>query len=284
MSKELSEYDKKRSNYPNHKTEGSKGFHPGTESQGHDQKRSDCPNHRTEDSKGHDHRFDGHNHGHDHRVCQKLKAENECFKNSVRQRFGSILKQWNIGSLKDKIIEIIELILKGSLGYQELDQGFKSSTSTRTSVPKSEESSESCLEIRKINDFNKIQFYKINFFIESLEKSKISPIHIHRMRIFLQNGIFDSLPIKDFFEQMISVEPLYSCAICSLSSPVDAELSEITKYFYTHMTDKCKECYIKESITLYTHSKKTKNLNKELNVLRAPAPVSYTHLRAHETG
>jgi hypothetical protein len=57
---------------------------------------------------------------------------------------------------------------------------------------------------------------------------------------------------------MLSVESLYACKsvcksihkankeLCSTQAPVDAELSEITKYFYTHITDKCKECYNKE--------------------------------------
>ena len=62
---------------------------------------------------------------------------------------------------------------------------------------------------------------------------------------------------------------------CEVIAPVDAELSEITKYFYTHITDKCKECYNKEIQNTWTlelkasaSKKKAKDVNEDINVLR----------------
>jgi hypothetical protein len=222
-----------------------------------------------------------------HAVCQKKKAENECFKASVRQRFGSILKQWKIGSFKDKIIEIIELILENSKTYDVLDS--QASGPGQSPYP--------CKIIHQINDHNKIQFYKINFFIESLEKSRISPIHIHRIQIFLQTRIFDHLKIQEFFEQMLSVESLYRCEAsdasgrsCPTSSPVDTDLAEISKLFYIHMPTICKTCYHKTHIINFG-SKDAKRLNeskdsssnetKDINILR-PMTKMYLCMKCGE--
>jgi hypothetical protein len=189
------------------------------------------------------------------------------------------LKQWKIGPLKEKIIEIIELILENSI--QSSEHGPK-------------ESEDACKVIQQINDHNKLQFYKINFFIESLEKSRISPIHIHRIQIFLQTRIFDHLKIQDFFEQMLSVESLYSCYEkdssghpCSTSAPVDTDIAEISKLFYLHMPNICKTCYHKTHIMTFTElrSKDAKRLKdsdqKDVNVLR-PMTKMYLCMKCGE--
>jgi hypothetical protein len=228
-----------------------------------------------------------------HSVCQKKKAENECFKASVRQRFGSILKQWKIGPLKEKIIEIIELILENSKTFGPESKDSKTYDVLYLEDPLDSQASGPgkslypCKIIHQINDHNKIQFYKINFFIESLEKSRISPIHIHRIQIFLQTRIFDHLPIQDFFEQMLSVESLYVCRAsdssgrsCTSSAPVDTDLAEISKNFYIHMPTICKTCYHKTHIQKFTElrSKDASRLkgvkdSEEINILRPMAKM-----------
>jgi hypothetical protein len=268
------------------------GLRSGQNPYDHDQKRSECPNHS---------------------VCQKRKAENECFKASVRQRFGSVLKQWKMGTdLKDKIIEIIELILSSSRDESVVDPKelvFADQHSRNGSLysaalePHKNPCKNSCGIIKQINDHNKLQFYKINFFIESLEKSRMSPIHIHRIHIFLQTRIFEHLKIQDYFEQMVSVESLYICkaggtsglclstsdtkhpckssgrndthseaggisGVCETSVPVDANITEITQSFYLHMPNICKTCYHKNHI-------KTFGVKKSVESLKSNGPGAF---------
>jgi hypothetical protein len=258
----------------------------------HDQKRNMCPNHS---------------------VCQKMKAENECFKASVKQRFGSILRQWKIDNdLKHKIIEIIELILSRDF-YINQD----------TDLYRDDSCKNSCGIQKQINNHNKLQFYKINFFIESLEKSRISPIHIHRIHIFLQTQIFDHLKIQDFFEQMLSVESLYRCEAsgttgpckaggttglcqgtssragglstsdardssgCGKSIPVDANIDEIIKHFYLHLPNVCKSCYHEKYIQSFGakaqpgESLKPDGSGLEVNILK-PLTKMYLCMKCGE--
>jgi hypothetical protein len=196
-----------------------------------------------QDPRDHDHKL----HDHDHTVCQKLKAENECFVQSCRSRFwNGSLKHWKLSTaLQTQILEIIELLL--------------------TEEPKNQHSDFSCSQIKlcsqikSLNEFHKLQFFKASFLIENLEKSKLSPIHLHRISIFLQTKIFSDLCIKDFFEEMMSITPLYECKSCKLHAPIDADLHEIVKYFYTSVRHLCKTCFKKSMKSNYDASRsKTK--------------------------
>ena len=193
------------------------------------------------------------NHDHDHTVCQKLKAENECFVQSCRSRFwNGSLKHWKLSTaLQTQILEIIELLL--------------------TEIPENldQRSESSCSAIKSINEFHKLQFFKASFLIENLEKSKLSPIHLHRISIFLQTKLFSNLPIKDFFEEMMSTDVLYECKQCKLHAPIDTELSETLKYFYSSVRHLCKDCFRKTMKSKYNDKAKPSDLrSKKLSELQ----------------
>jgi hypothetical protein len=188
---------------------------------------------------------------HDHSVCQKLKAENECFVQSCRSRFwNNSLKHWKLSeTLKTQILEIIELLITETPRSSETErtsdlQSFAPKRSVQNeALERSSKDLSSCIQIKSLNEFHKLQFFKASFLLETLEKSKLSPIHLHRISIFLQTKLFSDLPIKDFFEEMMSVSPLYECKSCKLHAPIDADLSEVTKYFYTSVRHLCKACF-----------------------------------------
>lgn len=171
-----------------------------------------------------------------HSVCQKLKAENECFLESTRHRFAQILKNWKLPEeTKIQIITILELIL----------------TEERPYISTNPSDNSYCNEIRIQNEFHKIQFFKASYFMECLEKSQISPIHLHRIQIFLQTKIFSNSDIKDFFDEIKSMESLYECRLCKLMAPLDASLEDISNNFYLTVRHKCKECFRQESKERY---------------------------------
>jgi hypothetical protein len=194
---------------------------------------------------------------HDHAICQKLKAENECFVQSCRSRFwNNSLKHWKLSTaLQTQIVEIIELLL----------------TEEPESLNRRSESS--CSAIKSLNEFHKLQFFKASFLLENLEKSKLSPIHLHRISIFLQTKLFSNLPIKDFFEEMMSTDVLYECKECKLHAPIDADLHEIVKYFYTSVRHLCKACFRKTMKTKY-NDRTSELRSKKLSELRSKSENS----------
>jgi hypothetical protein len=175
-----------------------------------------------------------------HTVCQKLKAENECFHTTYRNRFQKTLKSWGITDHKDSlnlytsIIEILELILKSEASPIQLKTlGY-------------------CESIKFENELHTIQFFKASYFMECLEKSKLAPVHLHRISVFLQTKIFDSSDssdssdqrsLKQFFEEMTSLKPLYECQMCKLFAPPEASLTDIVANFYTSVRNRCKTCF-----------------------------------------
>jgi hypothetical protein len=182
----------------------------------------------------------------DHTKCQKLKAENECFHSTVRRRIGKSLKDYNLPEdLESKILEIIELILNPSI--YNIEALTPTSLALETMLPY-------CKSILLENEINKYQYFKISYFLECLEKSKLSIAHLHRISIFLQTGIFRNSDIKEFFEQMTSTAPLYECTKCKIFAPVDTSLDVITTKFYASVTNRCKECFKVETKERYRNS------------------------------
>jgi len=178
-----------------------------------------------------------------HSVCQKRKAENECFLETARYRFSQTLQTWKLSDeLRFQILSILELLLTE-------ERQYISSDSTDTSY---------CNEIRLLNEFQKLQFFKASYFLESLEKSQLSAVHLLRIQTFLETKIFNHLPIKEFFDEIRNMETLYECKNCKTIAPLDASIEEISKLFYTSVRHKCKECFKVETRERYAVRKAEK--------------------------
>lgn len=213
-----------------------------------------------ENSDSHNHRAppQSEDHNHNHGLCQKYKAENEIFLETTRERFIKTVNSWKLESssesnLRSEIIEIIELILNEPLSNSIID-------TSRAGILKYESSY--CNEIHLQNEFHKIQFFKVSYFLECLERSKISMVHLHRIKQFLETKLFNHLSLKDFFFEMTSLEHLYECKMCNMMAPVDAGLDDISKVFYVSVRNRCKECFRKESAYRYEVKKKEKKSEK----------------------
>lgn len=166
---------------------------------------------------------------HDHTVCQKMKGENECFRMTVSNRFFNVSREWKLDEdVKDQIDLILELILH------------------KAEAPEVQTSYELgyCEKITRLNEFHKIGFFKMSYFLECLEKSKLSLAHLDRIQVALELGIWNSLEIEDWFEEMTSLYALYECKCGVMISSYDIE--EISKLFYLSVRTKCKECFKKE--------------------------------------
>jgi hypothetical protein len=195
-----------------------------------------------------------------HSICQKLKAENEIFLPTSRERFTKTVNMYKLPEeIKEQLLDIIEMIVTEERALTIMDP-TAGTGSGFAGLPVY------CNELRLENEFHKIQFFKVCYFLECLEKSKLSAIHLHRISIFLQTGIFKTLGIKDYFTQMTSVDNLYECKMCNLLISVDSGLEEICKYFYISVPLRCKECFKKENKDRYTMKKLKKDIeNAELN-------------------
>lgn len=205
-----------------------------------------------------------------HTICQKLKAENEIFLTTSRERFTKIIASYKLPEeIKEQLFDIIEIILTEERPLTIIDptlgEGF-------VGLPAY------CNEIRLENEFHKIQFFKVCYFLECLEKSKLSAIHLHRISIFLQTGIFKTLGIREFFEEMTSVDNLYDCKMCGLVAPVDTGLEEISKFFYLTVKLRCKECFKKENKDRYA----MKKMKKELEEMSKPMTKMYLCMKCGE--
>jgi hypothetical protein len=209
-----------------------------------------------------------------HSVCQKLKAENEIFLTTSRERFTKTVSLYKLPEdVKDQLLAIIEMILTEEKPLTVIDPTVGiAGTAGFTGIPAY------CNEIRLENEFHKIQFFKVCYFLECLEKSKLSAIHLHRISIFLQTGIFKTLGIREFFEQMTSVDSLYECKMCRLIIPVDVGLEEICNHFYLSVRTRCKECFKRENKDRYM-MKKTK---KEIEESSKPMTKMYLCMKCGE--
>ena len=183
--------------------------------------------------------YDNHNHA----LCQKMKAENECFQESCRSRFTKIIKSWKLDSTASVILDYTILIIELLIGEQKIQNGANL---------------QYCSEILALNEFHKHQFFKASYFIECLEKSKLSLAHLHRISIFLQTKIFEHLSIKEYFEEMTSVASLYECYECKIYAPIDASLDDIAVKFYTSVRNRCKECFKKDAS--YRYNRKVESM------------------------
>ena len=203
-----------------------------------------------------------HDHGsHNHAICQKLKAENEIFLVTTRERFTKTLTAYKLpDDIHIQILEIIELILGEEYGtsLRSNDLGINSY----------------CQEIASVNEFHKVQFFKVCYFLECLEKSRLSAVNLHRIRIFLETGIFRTLSIKEFFLEMSSVEVLYDCKMCGLMMAIDSDIDEISKSFYISVRGRCKECFRKECKDRYD----MKMYKKKVEEIKAGKPMTKMYL------
>jgi len=206
-----------------------------------------------------------------HSICQKLKAENEIFLPTSRERFTKTVHMYKLPEeIKEQLLDIIEMILTEERALTIIDPTAGTAGFTGfAGLPVY------CNELRLENEFHKIQFFKVCYFLECLEKSKLSAIHLHRISIFLQTGIFKTLGIKEFFAQMTSVDNLYECKMCNLIVSVDSGLEEICKHFYVSVRLRCKECFKKENKDRYAMKKLKKDIE---NIERSSKPMTKMYL------
>jgi hypothetical protein len=209
-----------------------------------------------------------------HSICQKLKAENEIFLPTSRERFTKTVNMYKLPEeIKEQLLDIIEMIVTEERALTIIDPTAGTAGLTGfAGLPVY------CNELRLENEFHKIQFFKVCYFLECLEKSKLSAIHLHRISIFLQTGIFRTLSIQDYFTQMTSVDNLYECKMCNLIVSVDAGLEEICKYFYVSVRLRCKECFKKENKDRYT----MKKMKKEIENMSKPMTKMYLCMKCGE--
>ncbi len=185
----------------------------------------------------------------DHAQCSKKKAENECFINTTRKRFIKRISEWKIDvELKSDIFEVIEFFLMEA--NEEVVQGYSNLKVLNY-----------CESIEMLNELQKTIFYKISYFVECLEKSKLSLAHIHRIKVFLQTKIFYNLPLQKFLEEIMSLIPLYECRTCRVSAPVDSSVEELTEYFYVSVRTLCKECFKAKNKENYELKKEIKSVS-----------------------
>ena len=213
---------------------------------------------------------------HDHSVCQKRKAENDCFLSTARNRFGSILKEWKLGperaELYDTILHIIETILQEN--RPDVVKESVDSPKSNHTLPLY------CQNILALNEFYQLQFFKITYFLECLEKSKLSSVHLHRIQLFLETKLFSHLSIEEFFNQMTSLDNLYECRKCKVYAPLHANIADISETFYLSVAHLCKECHRNEMREIYK-AKGLKNVDSK-NLALKPMAKMYLCMKCGE--